>query len=136
MDLLRPEIKEILSMLEERGRIKEVVRDHPGINVNIFNIPVAIDTSSPITQEPIDPKMTVLKEKEAYLKMEKELIEKYQGKFVALLNGEVVGVGEDEIELAMRIYKEKGYVPMYIGQVGVKEQVFRVPSPRIKKEVV
>jgi len=50
---------------------------------------------------------------------------------VAILNGKVVGINEDKIELALRIYKERGYVPMYIGQVGAKERVVRLPSPRI-----
>lgn len=127
MDSIRAEIKEILSTLEERGRIKELIRNHPEVNVNIVIINI------PFPPLPTNSKMAVLREKETYFKMEKELINNYRGKFVAVLNGEIVGVGEDKMELALGIYKERGYVPMYIGQVGAKERVIRVPSPRIRQ---
>lgn len=70
-----------------------------------------------------------LKEKTAYHAIEDSIKEKYYGKFVAILNKGVVGVGEDSGKLAMEVYEKYGYVTTYITQVGVEPTVIEVSSP-------
>lgn len=74
---------------------------------------------------------SVLKEREAYLQMEYKLREKYLGKFVAIANGKLIGVGDDKIELIIRLYREIGYQPMYVHQVGAEERIIQMSTPRI-----
>jgi len=80
-------------------------------------------------------KEITLREKEAFLRMEKEgHFKKYpKGRFIAILKGEQVADGDDIIKLAINVYKKHDYHPIYIGQVGVKEMVVRIPSRRIHR---
>lgn len=78
---------------------------------------------------PSEAEERALKEMKAFLGMEKELLKEYsRGRFVAVLGGKVVADGDDEIELAMRVYEEQGYFPMYIGRLGVEPEVIEVSS--------
>lgn len=54
------------------------------------------------------------KEYEYYLKIREGLAEKYDGKFVAIKNGEVLGVFDDYLQAANTVYvaHEKGTVLM------------------------
>lgn len=80
---------------------------------------------------PSDPKEAVLREKKAFLGMEDRLIKEYSGKFVAILNGEVVEADEDKTNLCLKVWKKYGKVPMYIGKPGEEEKVVHMLSPRI-----
>ncbi|MFH0775701.1 MAG: hypothetical protein V2A53_09500 [bacterium] len=78
---------------------------------------------------PSEAEERALKEMKAFLGMEKELLKEYsRGRFVAVLGGKVVADGDDEIELAMRVYEEQGYFPMYIGRLGVEPEVIEMSS--------
>ena len=69
-------------------------------------------------------------EMKAFLEMEEELLKKYpKGRFVAVLEGKVVADGDNEIELAMRVYEEQGYLPIHIGCLGVEPEVIEMLSP-------
>src|SRR3990170_4410166 len=59
------------------------------------------------------------REKNAFLEMKRRLIgePQYTGKYIAIVNGEIAGVGDDRVKLAREIYTKKGYVTMYIGEV-------------------
>ncbi|MEK9150089.1 MAG: DUF5678 domain-containing protein, partial [Candidatus Desantisbacteria bacterium] len=69
-------------------------------------------------------------EMKAFLEMEEELLKKYpKGRFVAVLGGRVIADGDNEIELAMRVYEEQGYLPIHIGCLGVEPEVIEMLSP-------
>lgn len=59
---------------------------------------------------------------------------KYNGKYVAIVNGVVVGVGTDRIKLAREVYKNRGYVTMYIGEISDNERIAEEPSFEVETE--
>ena len=65
--------------------------------------------------------------------MEKDLLEDYKGKFVAVFKGKVVGSDESIQKLAKKVYKKYGYIPLYVQKVGERRSI-RMPSPRIKRK--
>ena len=70
------------------------------------------------------------KERAAFVRLKDQLLRTHRGKFVAILNGEVVGVDEDDRTLTRRVYAEYGYVPVYIDRVVEKPPVRRILSPK------
>ncbi len=95
-------------------------------------------------REPVDPelirglrqarkqqsvKLQSLMEKEAFLKQKGALMmdPKYQGRFVAVLDGKVVDSDPDDQRLAARILKKFGYRPAYLGYVGELEPELFIP---------
>jgi len=58
-------------------------------------------------------------------------LEKYEGKYVAILNGKVVGSDADKRALAQRLYREVGYQPIYVQLVTAASlPIYRMSSPR------
>ena len=70
------------------------------------------------------------KERAAFVRLKDQLLRTHRGKFVAILNGEVVDVDEDDRILTRRVYAEYGYVPIYIDRVVEKPPVRRILSPK------
>lgn len=62
------------------------------------------------------------------------LLTRYKGKYVAIMNEKVVDSNKNEIRLIKKIYKKYGYVPVYIKKVSNEKLLLRVSSPRIKGE--
>ncbi len=71
------------------------------------------------------------REKKIFREKERRLKKDYEGKYVAMLQGEVVDVDEDVRRLTERIQKSYGKNPVYIGPVG-RVKTFKIPSPRLK----
>lgn len=71
------------------------------------------------------------RERDAFLKLKDSLLgqETYTGKFVAIHQGRIVGVGEDKRELAKNVYAQFGYVAIYIGKVERVRTAVEMPSP-------
>ncbi len=59
------------------------------------------------------------------------LLKDYEGQFVALYRGRVVGHGADDEELAQRMYAQLGDVPFYIARVEREPTVYDLPSPEV-----
>lgn len=59
------------------------------------------------------------------------LLKDYEGQFVALYRGRVVGHGADDEELAERMYERLGDVPFYIARVERQPTVYDLPSPEV-----
>jgi hypothetical protein len=59
------------------------------------------------------------------------LLKDYEGQFVALYGGRVVGHGVDDEELATRMYERLGDVPFYIARVERQPTVYDLPSPEV-----
>lgn len=72
-------------------------------------------------------------EREAFLKIRDKLIRDpfYNGKYVAVFQGSVVGCDEDKSRLMETVYKKHGYVPIYIDKVAPGERHIEIPSPEL-----
>ncbi len=70
--------------------------------------------------------------KKYYQEHKESLLKKYKGRYIAIFNNKVIGLGKDFSKLAQRIYKKYGYQTIYIPFVDTREKVVRIPSPRIK----
>jgi len=60
-----------------------------------------------------------------------QLLKRYEGQFVALYQGRVVGHGPDDEELAKRMYERLGDAPFYIARVERQPTVYDLPSPEV-----
>ena len=60
-----------------------------------------------------------------------QLLRRYQGQFVALYRGRVIGHGPDDEKLAMKLYERVGDLPFYIVRVERQPTVFELPSPEV-----
>jgi predicted transcriptional regulator len=77
--------------------------------------------------------LRIEEEREAFLKIRDKLIHDpfYNGKYVAVFRGSVVGCDEEKGRLAETVYKKYGYVPIYIDKVAPGERSVEVPSPEL-----
>lgn len=57
-----------------------------------------------------------------------QLLARYEGEFVALYRGRVVGHGANDEDLAERMYKRLGDVSFYIARVERRPTVYDLPS--------
>ncbi len=69
-------------------------------------------------------------EQDAFRRLLPDLLKTYRNQYVAIHEGQVVGTGPDQIELADRSYDRFGYVPILVTLVTDRPRVVRVPSPR------
>jgi len=65
-----------------------------------------------------------------------QILEKYTGNFIAILDNAVVDHDRNFSELAKRIYEKFGYQTIYMPFVESKPSVLRIPSPRVGKHRV
>jgi hypothetical protein len=71
-------------------------------------------------------------EREAFFRLLPALLATHQGRYVAVHRGSIVAEGGDQVEVACQAYSRVGYVPVYVGRVGVEpERPVRLPSPRL-----
>jgi len=77
--------------------------------------------------------LRIEEEREAFLKVRDELIRNpvYNGKYVAVFQGKIVGYDEEKERLAETVYKKYGYVPIYIDKVAPGERQVEIPSPEL-----
>lgn len=68
-------------------------------------------------------------EERAFQQKHRQLLQQYEGQFVALYQGRVVGHGSDDEELAHRMFAKFGDVPFYIAKVEKEPTVYELPSP-------
>lgn len=62
----------------------------------------------------------------------KDLLKKYQNKYIAILNNRVMGSDKDFSKLAGRVYKKFGYQTIYMPLVSEQKKIVKIPSPRIR----
>jgi len=69
----------------------------------------------------------------SFLQARNDLIRdpRYNGKYVAVLQGAVVDCDEDKRRLARRVYERHGYIPIYIDMVAPSERRVEIPSPEL-----
>jgi len=71
------------------------------------------------------------RERAAFERLEPELMKTHRGKFVAVVNEQVVDVGDDRVKLVLRVYDRFGYRPIYVQLVEEHLPRVRLPSVRI-----
>jgi hypothetical protein len=79
--------------------------------------------------------LRIEEEREAFLKIRERLLrdQLYNGKYVAIFQGAVVGCDEDKGRLAETVYGKYGYVPIYIEKVAPGEREVEIPSPELDR---
>ena len=71
-------------------------------------------------------------ERSAFWRLLPTLMSQYRDQYVAVHEGQVVDSGADQVELALRVYRRFGYVPIYVGLVSDEPvRMLRVPTPRV-----
>jgi len=71
-------------------------------------------------------------ERQAFWAMHVQLMSMYEGKYVAVLNGQVVDSDIDERALVQRVYQKFGYKPIYVPLVTSGSlPVYRLVSPQV-----
>lgn len=70
-------------------------------------------------------------EAQAFRRKLPQLLGRYEGQFVALYRGRVVGHGANDEELAERMYQRLGDVPFYIARVERQPTIYDLPSPEV-----
>jgi hypothetical protein len=70
-------------------------------------------------------------EERAYCKKRARLLQRYQGQFVALYQGRVVGHGPSDEDLARQMFEKFGDAPFFIQRVEKEPTVYEVPSPEV-----
>lgn len=68
-------------------------------------------------------------EEQAFHRKRAQLLRRYEGQFVALYQGRVVGRGADDEKLARWMFERLGDVPFYIAKVEKEPTVYELPSP-------
>lgn len=67
-------------------------------------------------------------EAQAFRRKLTQLLGRYEGQFVAIYKGRVVGHGPDDEELAEEMYERLGDMPFYIARVARQPIVYDLPS--------
>jgi hypothetical protein len=70
-------------------------------------------------------------EAQAFRRKLPQLLARYEGEFVALYRGRVVGHGVNDEDLAARMYERLGDVPFYIARVEPRPTAYDLPSPEV-----
>ena len=72
-------------------------------------------------------------EEQAFQRLQVQLLQHYEGEYVALQQGRVIAHGPDDEELARRLFAELGDQPFYIGKVEREPTVHEFPSPEVDR---
>jgi len=75
----------------------------------------------------------IRKEMKAYEEKKEEYLEKYEGKYIALLNGKLLDSDVAISDLATRVYKKYGYIAIFMPLVTRRTKPYRISSPRFKQ---
>jgi hypothetical protein len=68
-------------------------------------------------------------EERTFYKKRARLLRRYEGQFVALLHGRVIGHGPSDEELARQMFEKYGDKPFFIQRVEKEPTVYELPSP-------
>lgn len=70
-------------------------------------------------------------EEHVFRRKHQQLLQRYEGQFVAFHHGRMVGHGLDDEELAREMFVKLGDVPFYIAKVEKTPTVYELPSPEV-----
>jgi len=98
-----------------------------------MNDAIVIPTSELQSLQP--PLSKADREYRAFLRLLPTLLPTYRGLYVAIHEEQVVGSGDNELELVDRTFDKVGYVPIYVGLVTDQPPpLVRIPHYRIIPE--
>jgi cell division protein FtsZ len=63
-----------------------------------------------------------------------KLLDKYEGKYIAILNREVIDADDDFSRLAKKVYRRYGYKDIYMPRVERERVILHIPTPQIKRK--
>ena len=73
------------------------------------------------------------RERRAFLNLYPQLLQTHRDKYVAIHEGQLVDSGDELVPLALRVYEQYGYVPIYMDLITDEPQpILRVPSLRLR----
>jgi len=72
-------------------------------------------------------------EEQAFQRQRVQLLGRYEGEYVALHRGRVIGHDPDDEELAARLFAKVGDRPFYIAKVERQPTVHEFPSPEVER---
>jgi hypothetical protein len=98
--------------------------------------------SEPVTTYPapnleafLPPPTKFEREYRAFLRLLPELLRAHEGKYVAIHEEKVAGVGDDKITLALDVWRRFGNVPIFVGRVSTEPvETVRLPHFRVLSE--
>lgn len=74
-------------------------------------------------------------EARAFQEMLPDLLQKYPGRVVAICKGQVIGVGDQRMEVWQAARQAAAGAPVYIQDVQPVPAVYKMPSRRVKRDV-
>ena len=75
------------------------------------------------------------REHAAFQRMLPELLKQYEGRVVAIYNGQVVDVGDDRMEVWKKARQKLGQVPVYVQTVEYPPKVYKMPHRKVIADV-
>jgi hypothetical protein len=75
----------------------------------------------------------IRREMKIYEDKKEECIEKYEGKYIALLNGELLDSDVAISELSKRVYEKYGYIAILMQLVCRRSKPYRISSPKFNR---
>ena len=127
------------SIIYSLQQVGTTIGNYPIFKFPGINIPTIEDLSGKMTGKEEAEEMIIYEganvfelEKKYFEENKGTLLEKYIGKYIAIINKRVVDSDKDFSKLAQRVYEKFGYRDIYMPLVDIKEQVVRVPSPKIR----
>jgi len=75
----------------------------------------------------------IRREMKWYEEKKEDYLKNYEGKYIALLNGELLDSDVAISELAKRVYEKYGYIAIFIPLVTRRTKPYRISSPRFKQ---
>jgi hypothetical protein len=79
----------------------------------------------------LDDQAVFEREKAAFERMKPQLLQQYPGKCVAIVNEQVVEIGDDKLDVIERVYQRLGHVTMYAQWVTDQPRVYHIPHRKI-----
>ncbi|MDB4349738.1 DUF5678 domain-containing protein [Omnitrophica bacterium] len=77
----------------------------------------------------------VLEKAKDYYEMNREqLLQLYEGRYIAILGDRVIDNDDNFNELANRVYSVYGYITIYMPKVVKDKKIFNIPSPIIEND--
>lgn len=92
---------------------------------------VSVSAGPPPTPTPFVPVYPLAREVEAFDRMLPELLKTHRGQFVAVYEGNVVGIGAEKLAVAREAYEKLGPVEVLVRLVAEQQPVLRVSGPRL-----
>jgi hypothetical protein len=100
------------------------------LSVNPVRPPFPLSTELRISQREELDEAPFWDELKAFRRLSRSEVNGYDGRYVAVYQGQIVDSDIDEGELAFRFYRTFGFVPVYIHKVGTEDSLVELADER------